>query len=77
MHMKREQYAINTYSNCKAAILLGKPVTKQVISQGRSESFEVRAAPPIASPLCCRSLLTGFGVLPTYKDWWRTVERSR
>jgi hypothetical protein len=67
----------STYSNCKAAILLGNPVTRHVISHGLRLFLEVRTAPPVLSPLCCLSLLVGFGVLPTYTDWWRTVERRR
>ena len=68
---------MNTYSNCRAAILLGNPVTRQVISHGRNESREVLAAPPFVSPLCCLSRRAGLGVLPTYNDAWRTVDRSR
>ena len=56
---------MGTYSNCKAAILLGKPVTKHVISHGRSESRDVLTAPPLDSPLCCLRRRTGLGVLPT------------
>jgi hypothetical protein len=66
-----------TYSNCKAAILLGKPVTRQLISQGLSESRDVLTAPPLDSPLCCFRRRTGLGVLPTYSCAWRIVERSR
>lgn len=53
-----------TYSNCRAAILLGKPVTKQVISHGRSVSLDVRTAPPFDSPLCCLRRRGGLGVEP-------------
>lgn len=66
-----------TYSNCNAAILLGNPVTSNAISHGRSESREVLTAPPLTSPLCCFRRRTGFGVLPTYKEAWRMVDRSR
>ena len=66
-----------TYSNCKAAILLGKPVTRQLISQGLNESRDVLTAPPLDSPLCCLRRRTGLGVLPTYSCAWRMVERSR
>ena len=41
-----------TYSNCKAAILEGKPVTMHVISHGRSDRVAVRLAPPLDMPLC-------------------------
>lgn len=57
-----------THSNCRAAILLGKPVTKHVISHGRRVSLDVRTAPPLASPLCCLSRRGGFGVLPMYVE---------
>jgi hypothetical protein len=66
-----------TYSNCKAAILLGKPVTRRLISHGLSESRDVLTAPPLDSPLCCFRRRTGLGVLPTYSCAWRIVERSR
>jgi hypothetical protein len=66
-----------TYSNFKAAIELGNPVTSTIISQGRRFSRDVRTAPPLASPLCCLSRLGGFGVDPTYKlDLLLTVERK-
>lgn len=39
-----------SYSNCKAAILDGKPITTHIISQGLF--FDVRIAPPLESPLC-------------------------
>ena len=54
-----------TYSNCNAAILLGNPVTRHVISHGRNESRDVLTAPPLDSPLCCLRRRTGLGVLPT------------
>jgi hypothetical protein len=66
-----------TYSNCKAAILLGKPVTSRLISHGLNESRDVLTAPPLDSPLCCFRRRTGLGVLPTYSCAWRIVERSR
>lgn len=66
-----------TYSNCNAAILLGNPVTRQTISQGLRETRDVLTAPPLASPLCCFSRRTGFGVLPTYREAWRIVDRRR
>lgn len=56
-----------TYSNCKAAMLEGKPVTKQTISHGLRLVFDVLTAPPCTRPLCCLRRRTGFGVLPTYK----------
>lgn len=67
----------STYSNCNAAILLGNPVTKHVISHGRKESRDVLTAPPLDSPLCCLRRRTGLGVLPTYRFAWRIVDRSR
>lgn len=64
-----------TYSNLRAATWLGNPDTSIIISQGRSESLDVRAAPPLASPLCCLSRLGGFGVEPMYRDLCRMEER--
>lgn len=64
------------YSNLRAATILGKPETSAIISHGRSESRDVRTAPPFASPLCCLRRLGGFGVEPIYSDACRTVERS-
>lgn len=63
----RDLRSDSTYSNCSAAILLGKPVTKHVISHGRRESRDVLTAPPLDSPLCCLRRRTGLGVLPTYR----------
>ena len=57
-----------TYSNCRAAIFEGKPVTIVVISHGRNVEAEVRVAPPTASPLCCFRRRGGFGVEPTYNE---------
>lgn len=54
----RDIYEQWTYSNCNAAIWLGKPVTMQLISQGRRLGLLVRTAPPFAIPLCCRRRLT-------------------
>lgn len=48
-----------SYSNLRAAILLGKPETTATISHGRSDAREVRVAPPFTSPLCCLSRLGG------------------
>lgn len=65
-----------TYSNFRAAIELGNPETIKIIFQGRRLSRDVRAAPPLVSPLCCLSLLGGLGVDPTYIDAGLTVERK-
>ena len=53
------------HSNCRAAILLGKPVTIALIIHGRLSSLEVRYAPPCARPLCCLRRRGGLGVEPT------------
>lgn len=74
--MQDIQAFLDTYSNFKAATELGNPVTSTIISQGRRLSRDVRTAPPLASPLCCLSLLGGFGVDPTYIDLLLTVERK-
>jgi len=54
----------HAHSNCKAAYLDGKPVTMQVISQGRFVCRDVRFAPPLLEPLCWPSRRAGLGVLP-------------
>lgn len=63
------------YSNLSAATILGNPETKTIISQGRRLSRDVRAAPPLDSPLCCFRRRGGFGVEPMYRDACLTVER--
>jgi hypothetical protein len=65
MNKQRPEDNKLTYSNCKAAIFEGNPVTRQVISHGRSVFLDVLTAPPLAIPLCCFKRLTGCGVLPT------------
>ena len=53
------------YSNCKAAMLDGKPVTMQAISHGLRLLRDVRAAPPLEMPLCWARRRSGLGVEPT------------
>jgi hypothetical protein len=53
-----------TYSNLRAAVALGNPETKPIISQGLRFCREVRAAPPGMRPLCWLSRRGGFGVEP-------------
>lgn len=49
----------------------------QAISHGRKLGREVLTAPPLILPLCCPSLLDGFGVEPIYKLACLIVERSK
>lgn len=65
----------SSYSNFRAATMLGKPDTTPTISQGRSLFRAVRTAPPLALPLCWFSRRGGWGVEPMYSDPWRTVLR--
>lgn len=53
-----------THSNFRAAIMLGKPETRAIISHGRRLALDVRTAPPLTWPLCCFNRLGGFGVDP-------------
>jgi hypothetical protein len=64
-----------SHSNFKAATIEEKPDTRPTISQGLSVERAVRAAPPFTSPLCCFNRLGGLGVLPMYREAWRTVDR--
>lgn len=52
------------YSNFRAPTMLGKPDTTPTISHGRRLSRDVRAAPPLALPLCWFRRRGGWGVDP-------------
>lgn len=67
---------VMAHSNFSAATALGKPATRATISHGRSLFLDVRAAPPIASPLCCFKRRGGCGVDPMYNEAWLTVDRK-
>lgn len=46
------------------------------ISHGLAEPRDVRAAPPLTSPLCCFSRRGGWGVEPIYSELRREIDRS-
>ena len=68
---------VDSYSNCRAAMFDGNPLTMQVISHGCRWWRAVLAAPPRETPLCWARRRGGFGVDPIYKAVCRIMDRKR
>jgi len=68
---------METYSNCRAAMLDGKPWTMQVISHGRSVCRAVLVAPPFVWPLCWLSLKVLSQVVSGIPVGWTTCDVGR